>query len=109
MTAASTITTDQSLTTLINVFTVSPSDQKALVEVLITATDQVMRHQPGFISANIHASADGSRVVNYAQWRSEADFRAMLGDSEAAEHFAAVNDIASAEPHLYDVVSIHHA
>ncbi|MET7800683.1 hypothetical protein ABZS78_29155, partial [Streptomyces decoyicus] len=26
---------------------------------------------PGFISANIHASADGERVVNYAQWADE--------------------------------------
>jgi hypothetical protein len=25
-----------------------------------------MRHRPGFISANIHASLDGTRVVNYA-------------------------------------------
>lgn len=30
-----------------------------------------MRHIDGFVSANIHASLDGTRAVNYAQWRSE--------------------------------------
>ncbi len=105
----STIATDQVLTTLINVFTVDAQDQQPLVDLLVTATQDVMRHQPGFISANIHASLDGSRVVNYAQWRSEADFQTMLRDPGAAEHFGPVNAISKAEPHLYTVVSVHHA
>ena len=37
-----------------------------------------MRQQPGFISANIHRSLDGTKVTNYAQWRSVEDFEAML-------------------------------
>lgn len=106
---ATTIATDQELTTLVNVFTVDSKDQQSLVDLLVTATDEVMRHQPGFISANIHASLDGSRVVNYAQWRNEEDFQTMLRSPDAAEHFGAVNAIATAEPHLYTVASVHHS
>src|SRR5262249_30407728 len=50
--------------TLINVFTVAPERQRELVDLLIDATEQVIQHVPGFISANIHASIDGTRVVN---------------------------------------------
>ena len=64
--------------TLINVFTVEPAQQQRLIDLLDEATEQVMRHLPGFVSANIHASLDGTRVTNYAQWRRKDDFEAML-------------------------------
>jgi quinol monooxygenase YgiN len=97
----------EQLATLINVFTVDPADQKRLVDLLDTAT-QVIRKRPGFISANIHASLDGTRVVNYAQWRSSDDLDAMLADPEAQVHLREIMTFATAEPRLYDVVSVHH-
>jgi heme-degrading monooxygenase HmoA len=66
--------------TLINVFTVAPERQDVLIAHLQDATEQVMRHQRGFVSANIHASLDGTRVVNYAQWQTRQDFEAMLAN-----------------------------
>jgi Antibiotic biosynthesis monooxygenase len=48
----------------------NPDSQQQLIDLLDEATNQVIRHRPGFISANIHASLDGTRVVNHAQWRS---------------------------------------
>ncbi len=67
-----------------------------------------MRHLPGFISANIHAGLDGTHVVNYAQWRSEDDFKAMLGNTKARGHMDGVSALgAKAEPGLYKVVSTH--
>lgn len=96
--------------TLINVFTVEPQRAADLVELLRQATDDVMRHVPGFITANIHLSTDGTRVVNYAQWRSADDFRAMLADPVAREHMGRCADIAvSYDPHLYTVESVHRA
>lgn len=71
--------------TLINVFTVAPEDQDRLLKVLAEATEQVMNGMPGFVSANLHKSLDGTKVVNYAQWRSKEDFEATL------------------QPHLYEV------
>jgi quinol monooxygenase YgiN len=90
--------------TLINVFTVAPEDQQRLVDVLVDATQTVMRKQPGFISANIHRSLDGTRVTNYAQWQSREALEAMLRDREAAEHMGEAAKIAERfEPHLYEV------
>ena len=90
--------------TLINVFTVAPADQQRLVDVLVDATQAVMNKQPGFVSANIHRSLDGTRVTNYAQWRSREAFEAMLRDREAAEHMGEAARIAQKfEPHLYEV------
>ncbi|MGH3594773.1 MAG: antibiotic biosynthesis monooxygenase family protein [Mycobacterium sp.] len=95
-------------TTLINVFTVQPDRARQLADLLARATEDVMRHVDGFISANIHVSTDGTRVVNYAQWRSAAAFQAMLQDSTAREHMAACAELATAyDPHLYTVESVH--
>jgi heme-degrading monooxygenase HmoA len=93
------------LVTLINVFTVQPERQQQLIDLLIEATEAVMRHQPGFISANIHRSFDGQRVTNYAQWHSREDFEAMLRNPEAQAHMRQVTDVVdSFEPRLYQVV-----
>jgi hypothetical protein len=56
------ITENDDVVTLINVFTVAPEDQQHLVDVLVDATQAVMRHQQGFISANIHRSLDGTEL-----------------------------------------------
>ncbi|MGI8912065.1 MAG: antibiotic biosynthesis monooxygenase family protein [Rubrobacteraceae bacterium] len=90
--------------TLISVFTVAPEDQQRLLDVLVEATESVMNGMPGFVSANLHKSLDGTRVVNYAQWRSKEDFEAMLEDPEAAGHMREAARIAEKfEPHLYEV------
>jgi quinol monooxygenase YgiN len=107
---ATIIDSRQPVATLINVFTVAPGHQQELVDLLNEATDQVMRHLPGFVSANIHASDDGARVVNYAQWASPAHFHAMLENPSAGEHMRAAAELAdSFDPHLYRVHSVHHA
>ena len=77
----STITAHADHATLINVFTVQPERARELADLLTAATEDVMQHIDGFISANIHLSTDGTRVVNYAQWRSAEAFQAMLSRS----------------------------
>lgn len=103
------IATDQDLVTLINVFSVAPDQQQELVDLLVTATEQTMCQQPGYLSANIHRSLDGTKVVNYAQWRRLEDFQAMLVAPEAASHMQQANAIARAEPTLCEVVFTHQA
>jgi quinol monooxygenase YgiN len=96
--------------TLINVFTVEPERARQLADLLAAATEDVMRHIDGFISANIHVSTDGTRVVNYAQWRNAAAFQAMLQNPAAQQHMAACAELASSyHPHLYTVESVHTA
>ena len=102
-----TIAKDNDGVTLINVLTVEPEHQQRLVDALVEATEAVMRKQPGFVSANIHSSLDGTRVTNYAQWRNREAFEAMLRNPEAAEHMGEAATIAERfELHLYEVSSV---
>jgi quinol monooxygenase YgiN len=96
--------------TLINVFVVAPERQRELVELLTRVTEETMRAVPGFVSANLHVSTDGTRVVNYAQWESQEAFQAMLTDPVAREHMRRALEICeSSDPHVYTVDSVHHA
>jgi quinol monooxygenase YgiN len=103
-----TIDADASVVTLINVFTVDPSNQLRLVELWQQGTEEVMRHLPGFISANVHRSLDGTKVINYAQWDSVESFNASLQNPDAASYFATLAEIGTADPVLSQVVSVHH-
>ena len=98
-----TISQGSDVLTLINVFTVEPAQQQRVVDLLVEATRTVMHRQPGYISANIHQSLDSTRVTNYAQWRSRADFEAMLANPEVAPHMQAITALARFEAHLYAV------
>jgi quinol monooxygenase YgiN len=95
--------------TLINVFTVAPENQQRLIDLLVEATEGVINAQPGFISANLHKSLDGTRVVNYAQWRSREDLEAMLANPAAIPHLREAAALAAFEPHLYEVAYVDEA
>jgi quinol monooxygenase YgiN len=95
--------------TLINVFDVEPSKQQELVELLTEGTERVMRSRPGFVSVNLLASNDGTRVVNYAQWHSLDDVKATMADPEAQDYARRAAELAQATPHVYSVVAVHHA
>jgi quinol monooxygenase YgiN len=99
-----TISKDNEVMTLVNVFTVEPENQQKLVDLLIEATEKTMKNVAGFVSANIHKSVDGVRVVNYAQWKSREDFEAMGRIPEAQKHMKAIIEIAKADFHLYELV-----
>jgi quinol monooxygenase YgiN len=92
------------ITTLINIFTVEPHNQQRLVDMLIEATEQIMNKQEGFISANIHKSLDGTKVINYAQWKSKEAFEKMLNNPKAQIHMNDILNIAKSDGNLYDVV-----
>jgi heme-degrading monooxygenase HmoA len=103
------IRANANLVTLINVFTVDPADQQELVERWKTATEEAMRHQPGFISASVHRSLDGTKVINYAQWESREAFTAMFQDPKASAEMARLAEIGRPDPVLCEVVSVHRA
>jgi quinol monooxygenase YgiN len=99
-----TIAKDADVLTLVNIFTVKPDDQEQVSKLLIEATEQTMKRLPGFISATIHRSLDGTKVVNYAQWRSREDFDAMRKNPDARPHIEAAAALATFEPILCEVV-----
>ncbi|HXG55740.1 MAG TPA: antibiotic biosynthesis monooxygenase family protein [Vicinamibacterales bacterium] len=98
-----TIDSGRDILTLINVFTVKSENQQKLVDLLIEATEQTMKRQAGFISATVHRGLDGTKVVNYAQWRSKQDFEAMRQNPEARPHMEAAAALATFDPILCEV------
>ena len=98
------ISTGGNVVTIINVFTVDPAKQQKLVDILVEATEQTMKHLPGFISANIHRSLDGVKVVNYAQWESREAFEAMRANPAAIPHMKAAAALAKFDPIVCEVV-----
>jgi quinol monooxygenase YgiN len=104
-----TITEKSGLVTFINVFTVEPSNQQELVDILARATDTSASRVPGFVSAALHRSIDGTRVTMYAQWASLEHYRqyqSMLSDPAAAPYVQQVLAIAKFDPAMYEVVRI---
>lgn len=106
LTCMTTIQQGGDVFTLINVFTVTPEQQQPLIDVLADAGEHAMKQVPGFMSSNLHKSHDGRYVVNYVQWRSEADFEAMKHNPVAIPHMRASAELAdSYNPILCDVVA----
>lgn len=99
-----TISKENEIVTVINVFTVEPQNQQRLVEMLIEGARKTIRHAPGFVSVNIHRSLDGVRAVNYAQWRAKADVEAIMKNPQAQEYMKQVGEIAKADSHVYEVI-----
>jgi quinol monooxygenase YgiN len=90
--------------TLINVFTVAPARQAELVGLLARVTDSSVRQAPGFISASLHRSLDGTKVTMYAQWRSLEDYQRMRQNPAASPFLQQALAIATFDPSMYEVV-----
>lgn len=103
-----TLDPDAGYVVLINTFTVEPDKADELMSVLSHATALGMSAQPGFVSANLHVSADRRHVANYAQWRSQADLDAMMANPDARVHMAEAARIATSfEPIYYALQETH--
>jgi quinol monooxygenase YgiN len=97
------ISTKSPVITLINVFTVEPANQQRLIELLTEATEVSVRRAPGFVSASLHRSTDGTKVTMYAQWRSMDEYQAMRRDPVALPFLEEALKIAKFEPGVYEV------
>src|SRR5260370_4309961 len=98
------ISTKSSVVTLINVFTVDPTYQQRLVELLTRATEVSVRHAHGFVSASLHRSLDGTKVTMYAQWRSVEDYQAMRQDPTPLPFLQEALTLDTFEPGMHEVV-----
>jgi len=92
--------------TIINVFTVAAANQKRLLDLLTRATQSSVRHIPGFVSAALHRSLDGTKVTMYAQWRSVEDYQRMRARPDASPFLDEAMTIATFSPGLYEVVEV---
>ncbi len=89
----------------INVIEVAPDRQEELVTLLQEGGEHVFAPLPGFHSATVLASLDGSRVINIAEWESMDAVKAVQGNPEAAAFGPRVAAIATSTPGLYRTIS----
>jgi quinol monooxygenase YgiN len=101
-----TIITGDRPMTVINVFTVEPARQVALVDLLTRATESSIRHIPGFVSAALHRSLDGTKVTMYAQWATPEDYDRMRSRPDSSPFLAEALAIARFDPGFYEVAAV---
>ncbi|MDD5411670.1 MAG: antibiotic biosynthesis monooxygenase [Methylobacter sp.] len=92
--------------TLINLFTVDPSDVDALLKAWENDANW-MKKQPGYISTQLHRGIAGSCLfLNYAVWESVEHFRAAFTHPEFANALNAYPASAIARPHLFSKIAV---
>jgi antibiotic biosynthesis monooxygenase (ABM) superfamily enzyme len=89
--------------TQINVFTVAPEKQQELIDLLSDAA-AFASSISGWISASIHRSLDGTKVVNYAQSKDLESARRVIDALREAGWLDRNKALAEAHPGLYEVV-----
>ncbi len=72
------------LTVLIE-FDVEPEKCDEHIAHIKSFLNEIVKKQPGFISANLHVSLDKKKIVNYAQWKNEQDYQNFLDNKEAQQ------------------------
>jgi hypothetical protein len=89
--------------THVNMFTVPPDRQQELVDSLIE-TVNAARAVPGWLSASVHRSYDGSKVINYVQFASHEAAQAVLKHLAAGGYLQRNTSLGTVVPGQYEVV-----
>lgn len=92
---------------VISTFTVPPGRQRELLDLLRANAEEVLRHQPGFVTAELLASADGTMVVSHARWSGAAAVRAMMADAAVRSRMAPVWAISRPAVQQFTLSSSH--
>lgn len=98
-----TIAKNNDAITVIVIFSVEPERRQELIDTILTFSKTVKK-QPGFVSASLHKSLDGVRVMNYAQWRDQEDYKAFVNNSEVQALGQKLSEFPKPDSHLYEVV-----
>jgi heme-degrading monooxygenase HmoA len=92
--------------TFINAFRCEPEDQDEVVGINVEIIDRVAAASPGFVSASVHRSTDGTRVFNYLQWKTPEDLARMQASPEFRELGRGFAGLIEFEPHQCQVVHV---
>jgi hypothetical protein len=97
------INANTGIVTQINVFTVPEGGQQALVDFLKDAA-KFASSTPGWVSASVHRSHDGTRVVSYAQSESLEAAQRIIERLRKGGWLERNKALGEAHPGLYEVV-----
>jgi heme-degrading monooxygenase HmoA len=98
-----TINANTAIVTQINVFIVPEGGQQALIDFLQEAAN-FASSTPGWLSASVHRSRDGTRVVNYAQSEDLEAAQRIIKRLRDGGWLERNKVLGEAHPGLYDVV-----
>lgn len=106
--ATTTISVARKLATGINVFTLPPERQPALIETLTAINHEILTHKyPMIVSANFHRAIDASIVVNYNQYTDRAQGQFLRTQPNAAPLMKRTHDLSEThEIRWYDVAEV---
>jgi heme-degrading monooxygenase HmoA len=91
---------------LLNKFTVNIEDVDQFLKVFIART-QVLKQQPGFISAQLHRGiADSCSFINYAVWESAEHFKRAFNSPELRSSVADLPPSTMMSPHHFKKVAV---
>lgn len=91
---------------LINVFTIDPADEDALIKAWSQDAD-FMKTQPGYISTQLHKGIGRSTtLINYAIWESVEAFRNAFTNPEFQRRLGGYPESAVASPHLFRKLAV---
>lgn len=100
------------LCTVMNTFTVAPENLQRFLDLMVEFNEAVVSKQAGYVSTNLHVSADRTHVVNYTQWRSREHFAAVFMGAPSDEvkvYFQKIRPLAEPHPRFYDEVHYSHS
>ncbi len=97
---------DDGSVVLVNVFTVDPADEAALIAAW-SHDAEFMKSQPGYISTQLHKGIAGSPTFfNYAIWENVESFRNAFSHPEFQNRISTYPSSAVASPHLFKKLSV---
>jgi quinol monooxygenase YgiN len=100
------ITSGAEYATFINTFRCQASNQEEVVRINVDIIDQVASTFPGFISAAVHRSTDGTPFFNYLQWESAEHLAAIQRSPEFQAIGRRFAGLIEFEPHQCEVVYV---
>ena len=98
------IGSDHEVFTVIFEFNVRPEQQHELGEKIEQLVHEIVSEQPGFVSAHLHLSTDGEKVLNYFQWESREAFDNFRANDELMGQIMPVVGPYGPQPRAYNIV-----
>jgi quinol monooxygenase YgiN len=91
---------------LLNKFNVNPEEVDQFLKVF-AATTEIMKQQPGYISAQLHRGIAGScTFVNYAVWESSEHFKRAVSSPNFQSSLADLPPSTVMSRHLFRKVAV---
>ena len=98
-----TIAKHNEVITVIFSLATEPAQQQEPIDLMIDALETTTKHQLGFVSASLHKSLDGTRVFNYAQWRTQAEYETFAQSPQDQAIGARLAQFQLLDSHIYEV------